>query len=89
MLREVLIVGVGAIVAVLGGGLLTVGVFRIVDRAAPAHPADEDSDASVEAAAETLRGGAWIGALERLAIYAGLVAPWRSKVVAIRALRRG
>lgn len=87
MLREVLIVGVGAIVAVLGGGLLTVGVFRIVDRAAPAHPADEDSDASVEAAAETLRGGAWIGALERLAIYAGLVAQWPESIAIVLAVK--
>jgi hypothetical protein len=57
------------VVAVAGGGLLTAGVFRLVDRGE--KPAD-----SVRAAGEVLRGGTWIGALERLAVYAALVAGW-------------
>ena len=41
-----------------GGGLVTTQVFGMVDRASP-----------VRRAGEVLRGGAWIGALERLAVY--------------------
>ena len=57
------------ILAVVGGGLLTAGVFRLVDRG-------EQPQDSVRRAGEVLRGGAWIGALERLAVYAALVAGW-------------
>lgn len=60
---------VGAL-AVAGGGLLTAGVFRLVDRGAAAR---RDS---MRSAGEVLRGGAWIGALERAAVYATLVVGW-------------
>jgi hypothetical protein len=60
---------VGAL-AVAGGGLLTAGVFRLVDGGAAAR---RDS---MRSAGEVLRGGAWIGALERAAVYATLVAGW-------------
>ena len=58
------------IVAVAGGGLLTTGVFRLVDGGAAA------GRDSMRSAGEVLRGGAWIGALERVAVYATLVAGW-------------
>ena len=58
------------IVAVTGGGLLTAGVFRLVDGGSSAR---RDS---MRSAGEVLRGGAWIGALERVAVYATLVAGW-------------
>ena len=57
------------VAAVVGGGLLTAGVFRLVDRG------EEDAD-SVAAAGSSLPGGLWIGALERLAVYAALVTGW-------------
>lgn len=60
---------VGAL-AVAGGGLLTAGVFRLADRGSAAR---RDS---MRSAGEVLRGGAWIGALERAAVYATLVAGW-------------
>lgn len=56
--------------AVAGGGLLTAGVFRLVDGGSAAR---RDS---MRSAGEVLRGGAWIGALERAAVYATLVAGW-------------
>lgn len=58
------------VVAVTGGGLLTAGVFRLVDGGSSAR---RDS---MRSAGEVLRGGAWIGALERVAVYATLVAGW-------------
>lgn len=60
---------VGAL-AVAAGGLLTAGVFRLVDGGSAAR---RDS---MRSAGEVLRGGAWIGALERAAVYATLVAGW-------------
>ena len=51
-------------VAVLGGGPVTAWVFGWVDRREPpAHGHD------LEAAGTVLRGGAWIGALERAAVF--------------------
>ena len=64
-----LALAVGA-AAVAGGGLLTAGVFRLVDGGSSAR---RDS---MRSAGEVLRGGAWIGALERAAVYATLVAGW-------------
>ncbi len=55
--------------AVLGGGPLTTTVFGLVDGQ---HPDEE----SMEQAGSVLRGGAWIGALERAAVFATLVAGW-------------
>lgn len=58
------------LLAVLGGGPVTAATFRLVD--GPGDP----SAGSVRRAAEVLRGGAWIGALERVAVFASLVAGW-------------
>lgn len=46
----------------------------------------ESSD-GVEQAATILRGGAWIGALERLAIFAGLVASWPEAIAIVLAVK--
>jgi hypothetical protein len=80
-LPELLVaLAVGA-VAVTGGGFLTAGVFRLVDR-----PGTARSD-SMEAAGAVLRGGAWIGALERAAIYATLVAGWPEGMALVLGLK--
>lgn len=60
----------GGLLAVVGGGPLTAAVFRLVDGSHASEPS------SMRSAGEVLRGGAWIGALERGAVYAALVAGW-------------
>ena len=72
--------GVG-LVAVAGGGLVTAGVFRLVDGQSTAR---RDS---MRAAGEVLRGGTWIGALERTAVYATLVAGWPEGIALVLALK--
>jgi hypothetical protein len=84
------------VLAVLGGGPAVVAVFTLVDRTAPAARRPEPGAAPSEstppaATGEGLRGGAWIGALERLAIVGTLVAGWpegMAVVLAIKALGR-
>ncbi len=73
--RQLLTVA-GGVVAVAGGGLVTTQVFGIVDRASP-----------VRRAGEVLRGGAWIGALERLAVYVALVAGWGPGLAIVLAVK--
>ncbi len=68
---QAVVVAVGALVATLAGGPIVVRVFALVDRKAP-PPAEPQP--GVTDAAQVLRGGAWIGRLERLAIYAALIA---------------
>jgi hypothetical protein len=58
------------LLAVAGGGPLTTAVFQLVDGSHAGEPS------SVRSAGEVLRGGAWIGALERGAVCAALVAGW-------------
>jgi hypothetical protein len=81
----VLAVVILAVVAVAGGGLLTTLVFRQVDRGDHVAPTDEAD--SVEAAQQVLRGGAWIGALERTAIYASIVAGWPEGIAVVLAVK--
>jgi hypothetical protein len=61
-------VGLAGALAVVGGGPATTLLFRLVDRERFALPD------SIESAAEVLRGGLWIGLLERAAVFASLVA---------------
>lgn len=62
-----IVVAVGAVAVGLGGPLV-VALFRRLDRHADV---DRITDAR-----SSLRGGAWIGVLERIAVYATLVAGW-------------
>ena len=66
--------------AVVGGGPLTTRVFAIVDRQ------DHDHQ-TLDQAGQVLRGGAWIGGLERLAVYAGLAAGFPEGVAVVLALK--
>lgn len=67
------------VLAVAGGGPVTARVFALVDR--------EDTGSSLDRAGAVLRGGAWIGALERAAIYATLVASWPEGLAVVLALK--
>ncbi|NHN56128.1 hypothetical protein G9U51_10100 [Calidifontibacter sp. DB0510] len=93
MTQVLIVVGLGLVAVVLGGPL-TVGVFKIVDRSPAQQHTPHTSpmtDDTLESAASLLRGGTWIGVLERIAIYASLVAGWREMVavaLAIKALGR-
>ena len=65
-----------AVVAVAGGGLVTTQVFSL--RRGPREGAR---------AGTVLRGGAWIGALERLAVYVALVAGWAPGLAIVLAVK--
>ena len=77
---SVLLVTLGGLLAVAGGGPLTALVFDLVDRR-------EMRTDSMETAGRVLRGGTWIGALERIAIYATLVAGWPEGLAVVLALK--
>ena len=70
------LIALGAgVLAVIGGGLVTTQVFTMVE-------AD-----SVHRAGEVLRGGAWIGALERLAVFATLIVGWGPGLAIVLAVK--
>jgi hypothetical protein len=71
-----LVLLIAGVLAVTGGGLVTSQVFGLVDK-----------DAHTVRAGEVLRGGAWIGALERLAVYAALVAGWGPGLAIVLAVK--
>jgi hypothetical protein len=75
-----IIVTISGLLAVAGGGPLTTRVFAAVDRGQPAK--DSISDAGA-----ILKGGAWIGALERMAVFAGLAAGFPEGVAVVLALK--
>jgi hypothetical protein len=75
----VLVVLTGGL-AVVGGGPLTTRIFAVVDRRNSARQ-------TLDQAGDTLRGGAWIGALERLAVFAGLAAGFPEGVAVVLALK--
>ncbi|GAB3266276.1 hypothetical protein [Nocardioides dilutus] len=70
--------------AVLGGGPLTVRVFAAVDAAD--QPAGMDPH-PIESAGAVLRGGTWIGALERGAVFASLAVGMPEGVAVVLALK--
>jgi hypothetical protein len=65
-----------AILAVTGGGLATTQVFSLVEE-----------PERMRRAGSVLRGGAWIGALERLAVYVALVAGWPTGLAIVLAVK--
>ena len=71
--------GIGVIAAVLCGNAVVLTVFGLTDAAArPGTPRVQRT---------ILRGGAWIGALERLAVLGTLVAGWPEGIAAIVAVK--
>lgn len=94
MIWKVLVVLVVGVVTVLGGSPLVRLLFRLVDRSEgrraldpPTSPADGEAQAPVvgpiQAAESTLRGGYWIGVLERAAIYAAILTGYGSGLAVI------
>ena len=80
----ILLVTLGGLLAVVGGGPLTALIFDLVDgREEPAPPPAE----TLDQAGHVLRGGAWIGALERAAIFAALVAGWPAGLAVVLAVK--
>ena len=78
--------------AAVGGNQVTSAVFEVVDAgvgAAPGTPAGggEPQDTSIRSAGDILRGGLWIGALERLAVFATLVARWPDGIAVVLAVK--
>ncbi len=96
-LKAVLVV-VLAIVATLAGSPVVTAVFSRADPPRPptttgeeAVTADPSDAPGIRAAASTLRGGRWIGMLERLAVFATILAGFGegiAVVLAIKALAR-
>jgi hypothetical protein len=80
-----LLVTLAGVLAVAGGGPLTTRVFAAVDRHDP-NPQTVDQQ-TLDQAGQILRGGAWIGALERLAVFAGLAAGFPEGVAVVLALK--
>ncbi|MGH3508735.1 MAG: hypothetical protein ACRDPI_00715 [Nocardioidaceae bacterium] len=81
MTSAALVVGAFGLVAVAAGGPVTALVLRLVDRGL--RPLDH----SVEEASHLLRGGAWIGGLERIAVYVSVVAGWPEGIAVALALK--
>jgi len=74
------LVVLAGLLAVVGGGPLTTRIFAIIDR-------QDDVPQSLDQAGQVLRGGAWIGALERLAVFAGLASGFPEGVAVVLALK--
>lgn len=72
------------LLAVAGGGPLTTRAFRHID-ARLQHGAGRQP--SILAAAVLLRGGAWIGVLERLAAFATVTAGWPEGLAVVLAVK--
>ena len=71
--------GIGAIAAVLCGNAVVLSVFGLIDAAAlPGSPRVQRT---------ILRDGAWIGALERLAMLGTMLARWPEGIAAIVAVK--
>lgn len=88
---DLLLTALFGLAAVALGGPITVLVFRLVDRREPQAPRtprvpilDQDT---LQNARSTLRGGAWIGALERLAVYLAVVSDWKEALALALALK--
>lgn len=71
-----------AVLAVAGGSVVTTAVFELIDE----RSSDTGPD-SIEAAGQILRGGTWVGALERLAVFGSLVAGMPSGVALTLAVK--
>ncbi|MBB6626473.1 hypothetical protein H5V45_03965 [Nocardioides sp. KIGAM211] len=77
-----LLVVLAGTLAVVGGGPVTTRVFDLVDGQEHTRPDD-----TLDHAGEVLRGGAWIGALERAAVFASLAVGQPEGVAIVLALK--
>ncbi len=82
-----LLTGAVAVAAsVAGGGPLTAAVLDSAARETPAHEAPAHG-VPARSPEDVLRGGAWIGALERAAVTATLLAGWPEGLVVVLAVK--
>ncbi len=79
-----IVVILGALALAVGGPIVTL-VFRRIDSGHATTPGAPDP--SLVAAGRILRGGAWIGVLERLTVYASLVAGFPEGIAIALALK--
>lgn len=89
-MTDALITALLGLGAVLLGGPVTVLVFRLVDRRVPSKPSTRFPmlhGTTLDDAGSTLRGGAWIGALERLAVYLAIVSDWKEALALALAVK--
>lgn len=90
---KALVVAVLGVVAVLAGSPVVTALFRRADPPTPpsapsGEPATEPAEApGVRAAAATLRGGRWIGMLERLAVYAAILTGFAEGIAVVLAIK--
>ncbi|MBN9103836.1 MAG: hypothetical protein J0I14_02420 [Propionibacteriaceae bacterium] len=89
VLKCLVIAALGA-AAVFAGSPLVRRVFRLADAPAgkttPAGAAEVASP-GIQAAASTLRGGHWIGLLERLAVYATILVGFGAGIAVVLAVK--
>jgi hypothetical protein len=89
----------GLVAAAVGGNPVTTAVFDAVDEGhdadadpVPGPPREAGSGAdpaatSLRSAGQVLRGGAWIGILERLAVFAALAGRWPEGIAVVLAVK--
>jgi len=84
ILKILVVVVIGAATA-WGGSPLVRLLFRLADRSEPTPAVDEKTPPTgpIQAAESHLRGGFWIGLLERLAIFATIMAGYGGGLVVI------
>jgi hypothetical protein len=84
---EALVVVGTLVVSVLGGGRLVPWLLRVAARSSDAGPTGGPHDPVGTDATSTLRGGTWIGALERLAVTGSLLAGYPAGVAFVIAVK--
>jgi len=83
-----LVVILGLVAAAVGGNHVTTTVFDAVDQGgADADGPAPDQPSSLRSDGQVLRGGAWIGILERLAVFVTLAARWPEGIAVVLAVK--
>ncbi|MGD9959740.1 hypothetical protein [Nocardioides sp.] len=84
---RLLLLAATSLLAVGGGGPLTAAVFGLVDGRDRPRADQGSARGSMEEAGQVLRGGAWIGVLERAAVFATLMAGWPEGLAVVLGLK--
>ena len=82
-----LLVILGLVAAAIGGNHVTTAVFDAVDEGSEEADGPPAPARSLRSAGQVLRGGAWIGILERLAVFATLAARWPEGIAVVLAVK--
>lgn len=89
-LKVLVVAALGAVATFVGSPLVR-KVFRIADaphgKAKAVADAAEADSPGIQAAASTLRGGHWIGLLERLAIYVAILSGFGEGIAVVLAVK--